>query len=211
MAQTVFFKSRAWELEETIDGPRVVIKSPFLWPLTIFLGFWLAGWTAGEVSAIKSLWQLANSATGWLALLPGAFLLFWLAGWTLAGVFIWGIFLFSIKGREVISLRGDKLRIRLVTLLGLGWSRDFSLSGMEPPRLMVMPLPQNKNLSDAQAAGAVLPKYSGITISGGGRSWRVGIGLDEAGAKDLLYTLTARFCLPKAGEPEIQKGEDFSS
>ena len=122
------FKARTWALEETTDGPRVVIPTPFLWPISIFMGFWLCGWPA---------------------LLPGGFLLFWLAGWTAAGFFTWGAFLFSIQGREVVSLSGDKLRVRLQTLLGL----------------------------------------------------------EEAGAKDLLHTLSARFGLPRAGEPELQKEE----
>ncbi|HAT72517.1 MAG TPA: hypothetical protein DCS63_06855 [Elusimicrobia bacterium] len=143
------FKARTWALEETTDGPRVVIPTPFLWPISIFMGFWLCGWTAGEVSAAKALWQLARSADSWPALLPGGFLLFWLAGWTAAGFFTWGAFLFSIQGREVVSLSGDKLRVRLQTLLGL----------------------------------------------------------EEAGAKDLLHTLSARFGLPRAGEPELQKEE----
>ena len=207
MAQLNIFKARSWTLEETTDGPRVVIPSPCLWPVSIFLGFWLFGWTEGEVSAAKSLWQIAQSANGWPALLPGGFLLFWLAGWTVGGVFAWGIFLFSIQGREVVSLNGDKLRVRLETLLGLGWSWNLPLAEMAPPRLMVMPVPPNKNLDEARAAGAVLPRYSGITISSGSKKWRLGLGLEESRAKDLLHTLTSRFGLPRAGEPELQKDE----
>lgn len=195
------FKARTWTLEETTDGPRVVIPAPFLWPVSIFLGFWLSGWTAGEMSAARSLWQLARAADGWLVLLPGGFLLLWLAGWTAAGVFIWGIFLFSIQGREVVSLNGDKLRVRLETLLGLGWSWYFELARMAPPRLLVLPVPGNKSPEFSQAAGEALPGYSGITISSGAKKWRLGLGLEEAGAKDLLHTLTSRFGLPRAWEP----------
>jgi hypothetical protein len=203
------FKPRTWTLEETTEGPRVVIPSPFLWPVAIFLGFWLYGWTAGEMSAAKGLWQLARSADSALALLPGAFLLFWLAGWTVGGVFAWGIFLFSINGREVVSLSGDRLRVRLETLLGLGWSRYFTLAEMAPPRLIVMPVPANRNLEAARAAGTALPDYSGITICSGSRKWRLGLGLETAGAKDLLHTLTSRFGLPRAAEPELQKDEEL--
>ncbi|OGS13308.1 MAG: hypothetical protein A2234_07915 [Elusimicrobia bacterium RIFOXYA2_FULL_58_8] len=202
MAQMAIFKPRAWTLQETASGPRVVIPSPVLWPVSIFLGFWLFGWTSGEVAAIKALWQLARTATGGLALLPGAFLLFWLAGWTVAGFFTWGIFLFSIQGREVVSLHGDKLRIRLETLLGLGWNRHFALAEMAPPRLLSMPVPENSKPDPAQTVGMALPKYSGIAITSGSRKWRLGLGLEETGAKDLLYTLTARFGLPRAAAPQ---------
>ena len=199
-------KARVWTLEETPDGPRVVIPAPFLWPLSLFLGFWLCGWTAGEMSAARELWHLLRSADGWLALLPGGFLLFWLAGWTAAGIFTWGIFLFSIQGREVVSLRGGQLRVRLETLLGLGWSWRFELAELAPPRLIVMPAPRSRGQGAAQAPGAAAPAYSGITLSGGGRKWRLGLGLDEAGARNLLYTLTSRFGLPRAEEPDRQTG-----
>jgi|GEM_PF-1089054 len=204
------FKARSWTLEETSEGPRVVITAPFVWPLSIFLGFWLFGWTGGEISAAKSLWQLLQTFDSWVALLPGAFLMFWLACWTVAGVFIWGVFLFSIQGREVVSLSGGKLRVRLETLLGLGWSWRYELAEMAPPRLMVMPVAGNKNPEAARAAGAPLPKYSGIAISCGSRKWRLGVGLDEAAAKDLLYTLTSRFGLPRAGEPEPAQPEEIT-
>lgn len=207
MAQLNIFKPRSWTLEETTDGPRVVIPSPCLWPVSIFLGFWLFGWIEGELSAARSLWQIARSADSWPALLPGGFLLFWLAGWTVGGVFVWSLFLFSIQGREVVSLDGDKLRMRLETLLGLGWSWRFPLAEMTPPRLLVLPAAGNRNLDAARAAGAALPKYSGITINCGSRKWRLGLGLEESRAKDLLYTLTSRFGLPRAGEPELQKDE----
>lgn len=205
MALLATFKTRSWTLEETSDGPRVVIPAPVLWPVSIFLGFWLCGWTAGEVSAAKALWQLARTAQAWPALLPGAFLLFWLAGWTLAGIFTWGIFLFSIQGREVVSLNGGVLRVRLETLLGLGWSWRFQVAEMAAPRLLVLPL-TGKNLDAARAAGGGLPAYSGIALGAGARSWRLGLGLDEAGAKNLLHTLTSRFGLPRAAAPGQQPG-----
>jgi len=49
MAQMAVLKTRSWTLEETTDGPRVVIPAPSLWPVSIFLGFWLYGWTEGEL------------------------------------------------------------------------------------------------------------------------------------------------------------------
>jgi hypothetical protein len=211
MARQIVFMTRAWSLEEAPDGPRVVIPSPFLWPLTIFLSFWLWGWTMGEVSAAKSLWQLAQTATDWMALLPGAFLLFWLAGWSAAGVFVWGTFLFSIQGREVVTLQGGLLRVRLETLLGLGWSWRFNLAELEAPRLLSLQVTGNKKPEDARAAGAALPDYAGIKLKAGSKSWRLGLGLTQAAARDLMHTLSARFGLPRAAigaPPEIIKNEE---
>ena len=98
-----FLKNREWGLEETSDGPAIEIPSPCIWPLALFFLAWLAGWTAGEVSAAKALYGIVRGAEHWAALLPGAFLVFWLAGWTAGGIFAWGIFLFSLSGKEVVS------------------------------------------------------------------------------------------------------------
>lgn len=198
MAQYVVFNERAWSLEEASDGPRVVIPSPFLWPLSIFLSLWLWGWTMGEISAAKGLWHIVRSANSWLAVLPGAFLAFWLAGWTVGGVFVWGAFLFSIRGREVVTVRAGMLVLRLETFLGLGWSRRLGLAELEAPRLLSLRAADNKKLEEARAAGTVLPDYAAIRIRAGKKSWLLGAGLSQGAAKDLLYTLSARFGLPRA-------------
>lgn len=210
MTQANFFKTRIWNLEDTTDGPRIVIPSPFLWPLSIFFGFWLGGWTMGEISAIKGLWQLANSANSWVALLPGVFMLFWLAGWTVGGVFAWSVFLFSIQGREVVTLDGTMLRVRLETLLGLHWSWRFNLAEMEAPQLMVMDVGDSENAQRIRAAGGMLPDYSGIKLKAGKKTWRLGLGISQPAAKELMYTLHSRFGLPRAAadaQPEIIQSE----
>jgi hypothetical protein len=192
-----FFKSREWSLEETSDGPAIVIPSPCIWPLALFFSFWLAGWAAGEVSAVKALYGLVRSAEHWAALLPGAFLVVWLAGWTAGGVFAWSIFLFSLKGREVVTLRADKLRVRLETFFGLGWSWKFPVPGMSPARVTPIPLPEGKTPPGADAAGMPPPRLAFVAIASGGKTWRLGLGLDERRAGDLLHTLSSRFGVPR--------------
>lgn len=189
--------SRDWSLEETSEGPRVVIPSPCLWPLALFFSVWLAGWTAGEMSAAKALWQIIKTADGWGALLPGGFLLVWLSGWTVGGVFAWGIFLFSLYGRETVTVRGNKLCIRPETFLGLGWTWKFDIPGMTPPKVTAMDLPEGTAARAGTAAAALPRNYAHIAIESAGKRWKLGVGMQEQRARDLLYTLCSRFGLPR--------------
>jgi hypothetical protein len=190
------YKGREWSLEEVPEGTRFVIPAPRIWPLALFFSFWLAGWTAGEASAVKSVWGIISGADSWFALLPAGFLLFWLAGWTAGGVFAWSVFLFSLNGREIITLREGVLRIRPETFLGLGWTWKFPVAGMSPLKVVAASLPAAK--PGAPATEGVPPaRYGYIAIESGGKRWKLGVGLEESRAKDLLHSLTARFGLPR--------------
>lgn len=187
------FKGRDWTQEEAPEGTRIVIPAPRLWPLAAFFALWLAGWTAGEMSAVKQLWGAFSGGGGAGALFAEAFLLFWLAGWTAGGLFAWGLFLFSLDGREVVTMREDKLCVKLETFLGLGWTWRFNMVGMTPPRLA--------GAEEAADRGDPTPlarlNLAHIAIESGGRKWKLGVGLEARRAKDLLHALNSRFNLPR--------------
>lgn len=187
------FKGRDWTQEEAPEGTRIVIPSPRLWPLAAFFALWLAGWTAGEVSAAKQLWGVFSGGGGAAALFAEAFLLFWLAGWTAGGLFAWGIFLFSLDGREVITMREDKLCIKLETFLGLGWTWRFNIAGMTPPRLAGAE--ETADRGDPNPLARL--NLAHIAIESGSRKWKLGVGLEAQRAKDLLHVLNSRFNLPR--------------
>jgi len=190
----LLYKGRDWSLEEGPAGARFVIPAPRIWPLALFFSFWLAGWTAGEVSAAKQAWALLSGGAGGWELLPAAFLLFWLAGWTAGGLFAWGVFLFSLSGREVVTLREGELCIRAETVLGLGWTWKYPLAGMTPPKLVVTDL--KTDLPAAARDPGLDLRYGYLAIESGGRRWRLGLGLEERRAAELLHTLSSRFGLP---------------
>lgn len=190
------YKGRDWTQEETPEGPRLVIPAPCVWPLALFFSFWLAGWLAGEVSAAREAWHIISGSQSPWALLPAGFLLLWLAGWTAGGVFAWSIFLFSLRGREVVTLHEGVLRIRPETVLGLGWTWKFPVAGMTPPKLVITELPAGR-LPAAPPDGVPQPRYGHIAIESGGRKWKLGLALEEGRAKDLLYALNSRFGLPR--------------
>ena len=187
-------KPRAWKLEETSAGPRVVISVPGVWPVSVFLGLWLCGWAAGEVAAARAIWGFIQSwQGGWVSLFPAAFLVVWLAGWTAGGIFAWGFFLFSLRGREVVTLEGAELRVRLETVLGLSWGRRFRLQGMAPAKLVLTEVSLKKPSFPGAPSAASL---SHIAIEGGGKKWKLGAGLDEAAGRELLHVMVSRFGLP---------------
>lgn len=190
------FLTRRWTLEEGPAGPRIVIPAPRLWPVGIFLGFWLCGWVAGEASALKALWSMSQRATHWSALFPAAFMVLWLVGWTAGGAVVWGLFLFSWSGREVLTLEQARLRVKLETVAGLGWSWRFELAELSPLRLEGIGLP-------AENVKNIPPEWTGkklyhVALDSKGRKWKIGMGMEETTAKDLLHALRSRFGLPAA-------------
>lgn len=189
-----FMKARDWTLEETPEGPRLTIPTPCLWPLSLFLAVWLSGWVGGEVSAVRSLLGIfGKGACGPGELLPGAFLMFWLTGWTVGGAAACGVFLFSLKGAEIVTLREGTLSLKLETFLGLGWTRRLPVAGMAPPKIAAAEVPTGAQPRD----GSPAPRYALIALESGGKKWKLGVGLPEQRAKDLLHALTSRFGLPR--------------
>ena len=187
-------KPRDWTLEETPEGPRLIIAVPRLWPLSVFFAIWLGGWIGGELSALRALTALLGKGVcGLGALLPAGFLAFWLSGWTVGGIFAWGVFFFSLKGAEIATLRGGDLRLKLETFFGLGWTWRLPVAGMKPPVLAATEVRGARPPRD----GSPAPRYAYIALESGGKKWRLGVGLEEGRAKELLYTLTSRFGLPR--------------
>ncbi|MDA8244017.1 MAG: hypothetical protein M0025_07855 [Elusimicrobia bacterium] len=191
------FNPRTWSLDETPAGPRVIIPSPFLWPLAVFLGLWLSAWAEGEFSAAREIWRLLHPAAGQVAVFPAAFLLVWLALWTAGGAFALGALLFCLRGSEVLELREGRLRVKLETFLGLGWSRYFEPGELEPLSLFsARELAADRRVSAlTMASGLGVPDLSGILLKSGARRWALGLGLSGQAARELLYTLGSRFGL----------------
>lgn len=88
-----------------------------------FLCLWLAGWAAGEWSAIAQLWRIGNKG-GAGNLFAQGFLLFWLVGWTIGGL-VAIVILFAIlwpSRPERLILTPDALQYRP------GWGATMSAS-----------------------------------------------------------------------------------
>jgi hypothetical protein len=119
-----------WSVEEGPEGARFVVTGLRLWPIAVFMSFWLCGWTAGEVSVLHQLFR--GETPGFASV----FLLFWLAGWTVGGVFAWAICLYSLFGREVILVGAGRFRLRWQAL-AFYWTREFSPDEIRGMRVVV--------------------------------------------------------------------------
>lgn len=76
---------------------KITIPSKKNWFLILFLFFWMGGWFMGESSAISGLMKSGEFVFD-------AFMVIWLAGWTFGGLFALVIIVWSLLGRETVTI-----------------------------------------------------------------------------------------------------------
>ena len=129
----------------------------------------LCGWCLGEVFAIREV----LSGRG----VP--FLYLWLAGWTFGGGFAAANWLWMIVGREQVKLDSTKLGIRR-EIGGIGHTRSFDTS--EIRNLRCLPAAYRYYRNSFTSPGKIAFDY-------GAKTYRFGVGIDEAEANDLIRQL----------------------
>jgi hypothetical protein len=98
------YKGRAI-IQDNFTDLQIIIPVKRNWFIIIFIGAWLGGWFMGEMFA---LWAV----TGLLGRNPASlFILFWLVAWTVGGFFAFRTFLWNLKGKEIITVGQNILRI----------------------------------------------------------------------------------------------------
>lgn len=116
------------QINDTPLGLEIVVSVQRVWPLLLFLSFWLCGWAAGEAAAVKALFHSKTPIPARL------FLLVWLTGWTAGGGFALALWLWMLGGRERIT--ADALRIKVAyELFGKGWVREYEMAKIKNLRL----------------------------------------------------------------------------
>jgi len=183
MSECVSSDSR-WSVEDGPQWSRFIVRPTRLWPIAIFLGAWLAGWTAGEVSAVRALAGIHGSLVG--VLLLGGFLVLWLAGWTAAGVFCWSIFLYSLFGFEEVSLEPGLLRLRWRALC-FYWTREFDAREIGGFRVTALSAKGTPGTGGSLAA---------LFFRHPGGRMLFGLGLRSEDATGLLWAMKSRGRLP---------------
>jgi len=89
-------------INEYPQGMEIIIsarRSPFL---SIFLIAWMLAWTYGELEIINRLIEYEGDS-------PDAFIVFWACGWTSSGFLAAFIWLWNMKGEELIRVSNDEL------------------------------------------------------------------------------------------------------
>jgi len=149
-----------------------------------FLGLWLCGWVFGEIMGSATLFtQAVKEPAG------AAFMLFWLCGWTVGGAFTLYVWLWQIKGCEVITISPTSLSIKR-EIFGYGPTKHYDVS--EFRQFRVAPLTYNP--TDFRTGMAFWGIGGGtLAFDYGFKTFRFGSGIDEAEGRIILQTITSRF------------------
>ena len=172
---------------QTPEGLEISIPAKRNIFLMLFLGAWLVGWCFGEMSAARELLSGKAGATD-------LFLAAWLVAWTLGGGFALYAWLWMFKGREVVILRPNAL-VSKRDLWGLGRSKEYDLQHTK--NLRVAPLSWNPH---DWSAGMQFWGIGGgpIAFDYGSRTVRIGSGVDESEAREIVNELRSRHAFPDA-------------
>jgi hypothetical protein len=177
MSMTLPGKGRA-EVKQTGGALEITIparKNPFV---IVFLFFWLCGWGFGESMAIKSLFKGSGNA-------PAFFLLFWLCGWTVGGFFAMTIWLWSVLGKEIVSVNSSMINIAW-TIGSLKRIKSYKMSDIKNFKVLEQPIEpsrgRNLSLPGVGSNGVIAFDYGMKTIYFGG-------GLDPAEGNSILELL----------------------
>jgi hypothetical protein len=166
------------------DGTTLTFSIPAKRNLFIlaFLSFWLCGWAFGEIMVPLGLFTAKSPADGLFAFV-------WFCGWTIGGGFAIYIWLWMVRGREIIRISPTALAIKR-DIFGASRTKSYDISKVT--RLRCAPATYNpfdwhRSLAFWGIGGGIIAfDYGYSTI-------RIGSGLGEAEAKHILRRITDRF------------------
>src|SRR5437016_4138734 len=121
-------------LQDTPAGLEIVVPARRNVFITLFLGFWLCGWLAGEIMVPTSFFRGGPHKGSAL------FVAVWLVLWTIGGGFALYVFWWSLVGHERILLSPSRLSIKR-ELFGMGLVREYEKEHVRD--LRVSPSPYN--------------------------------------------------------------------
>jgi hypothetical protein len=169
-------------INEYPQGVEIVIsarRSPFL---NVFLIAWMLAWTYGELEIINRLIEHKGNS-------PDAFIVFWACGWTLSGFLAAFIWVWNMKGEELIRVSDDELlRYRNYALFAR--SRTYRTELISNLRLTELN-PASVEMSGGMefwglAGGAISFDYgSGVQ--------KFGLGIGESQASEIIMAINSRF------------------
>jgi hypothetical protein len=174
---------------EQANGLTIRIPSKRNVFLLAFLTFWLCGWLAGEIMAPIGFFTQVGKNPG-----AAAFMLVWLCFWTVGGACAIYIWLWQVKGCEVVTVSPAALGIKR-EVFGYGRSKHYDAA--EIRQLRVAPVPFDP--FDFRAGLTFWGIGGGaLAFDYGFKTFRFGAGVDEAEARVILQTIIAR--LPRVSE-----------
>ncbi|MEK6584718.1 MAG: hypothetical protein AABZ24_00125 [Nitrospirota bacterium] len=175
-------------IADTSQELRIVMPCRRSWLVICFLGFWICGWGVGEIMVTR---QLLNGDAP-----PGGevFMLTWLGVWTVGGVFAIYAWLWQMMGKEILTVQGQTFTTRR-NIGEFGFDKEYNLVQMRDVRvghLGVNPFDFSSSLQLWGIGGGV------IAFDYRARTYRFGVGLDEAEAKQIVTAIKQRYRIPES-------------
>lgn len=169
-------------IKELSQGIEIIIPAKKNYFLLLFLAFWLVGWVVGEVSVIRELLHTESKA-------PTLFMIAWLGGWTVGGGFAMLVWLWNLKGQEVVTIDGRELKhIRDFVLFSR--SKEYEVAHIKDLRT-------NPHLPSMFSFGSGLEFWGigggTVAFDYGYSTHKFGSGLDEGEAKHIIEIITNKY------------------
>ncbi|MEI8175246.1 MAG: hypothetical protein WCG78_00055 [Candidatus Omnitrophota bacterium] len=168
-----------------VDGSlRIVIPSKKNWFAIIFLAIWLVGWTFAEFAVPSQI--MRSRASGHA---PDYFIFVWMIAWTIGGFFALGTWLWTLAGKEIVTLDGQYVRHRR-DVFGIGKTDTYDAAQIRRLRVSAPVTAWGGRDSGMQFWG-----MSGgwLAFDYGAQTRHVGAGIDESEAGELLKAIGRRF------------------
>ena len=173
-------------ISDGTGGLQIIIPAKRNVFLLGFLGFWLIGWTIGEIAVFA---KLAGAViNGEFSAPEHLFLFAWLGLWTVGGGFALYTWLWMMRGRERVNLGPGNLSIRR-EVFGFGRVREYDIQHVT--NLRVAPAPFNPF---DPAAGLQFWGLGGgiVAFDYGAKTFRFGASIDEAEGRTIVERLHSR-------------------
>lgn len=168
-----------------VEDSVIRISSPKNFFILVFVPMWIIMWTIGGVSAVMQFMASGNKE-------EALFLLVWLGFWVAAELFALYVFLWAAFGYEMIAVEFGNLKIKR-SIFGFGSEKSYQISKIANLRAAGFYMePMSLEFSMAYwglTGGTIAFDYEGKTV-------RLGIGLEEGDANQLVGELKGRLNLP---------------
>lgn len=169
-------------IQEFAEGIEISIPTRHNPLILGLLGIWLLCWILGGYAVISSLFSLVGNGDTLSTII-------WLAAWVIAGALVLTIWLWNLRGREIIRINSHDLHYRKNFVLFCR-SREFDLEHVKNlrvnPALNISLWLRSTMEFWGIGGGSILFDY-------GFSTWRFGVGLDEAEAKYIIDLIREKY------------------
>jgi hypothetical protein len=167
---------------DTFLGVEILIPAQKNLGVIIFLGVWLCGWAFGEIFAIITV--LGGGTDTDIGV--KAFMLVWLFGWTIGGYFAFKMAIWSLIGKEIITVEHGQLTIDKKGAIFYS-PKSYDVSDIKALRVQEDVYDSNNRRNTVNGfnnTGTIRFDYGMKTI-------KFGSGIDEAEAKAIIEKLVS--------------------